>query len=132
MAMLLALDEGTSSCRTVAFDLDGHIKSVSQQEFQQHYPQAGWVEHDAIEIRDKQLETMRAVLADLGPSEDVVGVGITNQRETVVVWDRRTGMPIHNAIVWQDRRTSEWMESLASDAAVVDLIRTRTGLVPDP
>ncbi len=132
MAMLLALDEGTSSCRTVAFDLCGCIKSVSQQEFQQHYPQAGWVEHDAIEIRDKQLETMRVVLADLGPNEDVLGVGITNQRETVVVWDRRTGMPIHNAIVWQDRRTSEWMESLASDAAVVDLIRTRTGLVPDP
>ena len=132
MAMLLALDEGTSSCRTVAFDLDGNIKCVSQQEFGQHYPQAGWVEHDATEIRDRQFETLRTVLREIGGPQEVAGVGITNQRETVVMWDRRTGEPISHAIVWPDRRTASVMESIAQDQAIVQLIQERTGLVPDP
>ncbi len=133
MSMLLALDEGTSSCRTVAFDLDGNIKAVSQQEFRQHYPRPGWVEHDASEIRDRQLQTLSAVLGQLdGGERDVCGVGITNQRETVVVWDRRTGEPIHRAIVWQDRRTAAAMAHLAEDSSIRELVRTRTGLVLDP
>ncbi|MCP4839395.1 MAG: glycerol kinase GlpK [Planctomycetes bacterium] len=133
MAILLALDEGTSSCRTVAFDEDGHIKSVAQKELSQSYPQPGWVEHDALEIRDHQLGTLHEVLGSLGAeSGDVAGIGITNQRETVVLWDRRTGEPIHPAIVWQDCRTADAMELLASDEAVAKLITDRTGLVLDP
>ncbi|MCH2143154.1 MAG: glycerol kinase GlpK [Phycisphaerales bacterium] len=132
MGLLLALDEGTSSCRTVAFDLDGNVKCVSQQEFQQHYPQAGWVEHDATEIRDRQFETLRTVLEEIGGPKQVAGLGVTNQRETVVIWDRRSGKPISRAIVWQDRRTASMMESIAQDEAIVQLIRERTGLIPDP
>ncbi|MDP7028621.1 MAG: glycerol kinase GlpK [Phycisphaerales bacterium] len=133
MSILLALDAGTSSCRTVAFDLDGNIKVVSQQEFQQHYPRPGWVEHDATEIRDVQLQTMTDVLGQLGTAAgDVCGIGVSNQRETVVVWDRRTGMPIHRAIVWQDRRTAAEVARLAEAADVRDLVRDRTGLVMDP
>ncbi len=133
MSMLLALDEGTSSCRTVAFDLDGNIKAVSQQEFRQYYPQPGWVEHDATEIRDLQLQTLHDVLGRLprGP-RDVQAVGITNQRETVVVWDRRDGVPIHPAIVWQDRRTASGMAKLAEEPGVGELVKGRTGLVLDP
>ncbi|MDG1838148.1 MAG: glycerol kinase GlpK [Phycisphaerales bacterium] len=133
MTVLLAIDEGTSSCRTVAFDLDGNIKALSQKELQQHFPQQGWVEHDACEIRDRQLETLVDVIGQLGDeASSIAGVGITNQRETVVVWDRRTGEPIHRAIVWQDRRTALEMERLAGEDGVEDMVRERTGLVLDP
>ena len=133
MGILLALDAGTSSCRTVAFDFEGCPQSQSQQELTQHYPQAGWVEHDPLEIWDCQQRTLRQVLRDLGDrASEVAGVGITNQRETVIVWDRRTGEPIHNAIVWQDRRTSEAMAALHGEAGVADMVQARTGLVLDP
>ncbi|MCH2140770.1 MAG: glycerol kinase GlpK [Phycisphaerales bacterium] len=133
MPVLIAIDSGTSSCRTVVFGSDGTVLGLAQREFTQSFPQPGWVEHDALEIRDVQVETLRRALADSGVTpSDVAGVGITNQRETVVVWDRRTGEPIHPAIVWQDRRTSHQMEQLAADGTVSEMIRARTGLVPDP
>lgn len=133
MAILLALDSGTSSCRTMAFDLDGKPQVSAQVELKQHFPHAGWVEHDPIDIRDCQMGTLASVVKQLGPrASEIVGVGIANQRETVVVWDRRTGEPIYNAIVWQDRRTSEAMEVLHGQPGVVDLVRASTGLVLDP
>ncbi|HCA38451.1 MAG TPA: glycerol kinase [Phycisphaerales bacterium] len=133
MGILLALDAGTSSCRTVAFDLTGRPQSQSQQELTQHYPRAGWVEHDPLEIRDLQMQTLRAVLQDLGDrASEVVGVGITNQRETIVVWDLATGEPIYNAIVWQDRRTTEAMAALHAETGVAEMVQQRTGLVLDP
>jgi glycerol kinase len=133
MGILLALDAGTSSCRTVAFDRAGRPQSQSQKELTQHYPRAGWVEHDPGEIWECQRQTLERVLQDLGDRvSEVTGVGITNQRETVVVWDRGTGEPIHNAIVWQDRRTSEAMAALHAEAGVAEMVRDRTGLVLDP
>ena len=105
MTHLLALDQGTSSSRAIVFDARGDIVHLAQQEFTQIYPQPGWVEHKPQEIWDSQRATMQAALqgAGLKPS-DITSVGITNQRETTVVWDRRNGLPIYNAIVWQDRR----------------------------
>ena len=133
MGILLALDAGTSSCRTVAFDLSGCPQVQSQLELTQHYPRAGWVEHDPCEIRDRQLQTLSVVLKELGErASDVVGVGIANQRETIIVWDRRTGEPVHNAIVWQDRRTSEAMAALQAEPGVAEMVQRRTGLVLDP
>ena len=106
---ILALDEGTSSLRTVVFDLEGTIRGVSQLEFEQIFPKPGLVEHDAEEIWTKQHQTMLGALEAAGiTSEDVDSIGITNQRETIVLWDRETGEPLHNAIVWQDRRTTEF------------------------
>ena len=131
-SFILALDQGTTSSRAVIFDDDGNIVSVAQQEFEQLFPQGGWVEHDPDAIWQTQLATARDVLvkADLSAA-DIAAIGITNQRETVVVWDRRTGSPIHNAIVWQDRRTAQQTDILkAPDTA--RLIRERTGLLPDP
>lgn len=132
MATLVALDAGTSSCRTVAFNEDGAVKAVAQKELPQSYPRPGWVEHDAAKIRDLQLTTLREVLDALGGPADVAGIGIANQRETIVLWDRRTGEPIHPAIVWQDRRTTETVERLASDEALAAMVTDRTGLVLDP
>ena len=133
MGILLAIDSGTSSCRTVAFDLAGQIQSCAQVELTQCFPRAGWVEHDPIEIRDLQLETLGQVVKQLGRrADEIVGIGITNQRETVLLWDRRTGQPIYNAIVWQDRRTTESMEALHDQPGVADLVADRTGLVLDP
>src|SRR5687767_13243648 len=104
---LIAIDQGTTSSRAIVFDVDGGIIAISQREFKQHFPQPGWVEHDPEEIwasqRDVTLEALKK--ANL-KAADVGGIGITNQRETVVVWDRSTGKPIHRAIVWQDRRTA--------------------------
>ena len=129
---ILSLDQGTSSSRAIVFDRSGAIRGVAQQEFRQIFPQPGWVEHDAEEIWSTQLAMASAALkdADLGAA-DMAAIGITNQRETVVVWDRSTGKPIHNAIVWQDRRTTEYMESLTKSGHA-DLVRERTGLVLDP
>src|SRR5438034_640641 len=110
---ILALDQGTTSSRAIVFDHAGAIRAVAQQEFKQIYPQAGWVEHDPREIWQTQLATAREALAKAGlkPS-DIAAIGITNQRETTVVWDRKTGAPIHNAIVWQDRRTAKFCDEL--------------------
>ncbi|HSC86429.1 MAG TPA: FGGY family carbohydrate kinase, partial [Polyangiaceae bacterium] len=131
MKAILALDQGTTSSRAIVFDRAGSILAVAQKEFQQIFPRSGWVEHDAKEIWRSQLETARTALAkaNLRPSE-IAGIGITNQRETTVIWDRKTGEPIHNAIVWQDRRTSEFCDSLKA-AGHMELFQKRTGLVLD-
>src|SRR5215510_11829798 len=105
MTYLLALDQGTSSSRSIVFHHDGHIVAMAQREFRQIYPQPGWVEHDPREIWETQLATAREALAKAGlKAADIASVGITNQRETTVVWNRTTGEPVYNAIVWQDRR----------------------------
>src|SRR5260370_42321415 len=106
MSFILALDQGTTSSRAIIFDGAGAIRGAAQKEFQQIFPQAGWVEHDPREIWSSQLEVARTALAKAGlRAKDIAAIGITNQRETTAIWDRRTGEPIHNAIVWQDRRT---------------------------
>jgi len=129
---ILALDEGTSSCRSIVFDAEGAIRGVGQSEFTQHFPKPGWVEHDPEEIWTKQCDTVRDALAAAGIAiGDVAAIGITNQRETVVVWDRSTGEPIHPAIVWQDRRTGDVTERLRAEGHEPD-VRARTGLVLDP
>jgi glycerol kinase len=131
MSFILALDQGTTSSRAIVFDHAGAIRSVVQKEFQQLYPQPGWVEHDPQEIWSSQLEVARAALrkAGLKPT-DVTAIGITNQRETTLLWDRRTGQPIHNAIVWQDRRTSSFCDELKR-AGYAELIGRKAGLVID-
>ncbi len=130
MTYLLALDQGTSSSRSIVFDRDGRIVSSAQREFRQIYPQPGWVEHDPRELWDSQLHTLRDALGQLqgGP---VAALGITNQRETTVVWRRDTGEPIYNAIVWQDRRTAAACQALI-EAGAQDVVRRKTGLVIDP
>lgn len=129
---VLALDEGTSSCRSIVFDVDGSIRGVGQSEFTQHFPRPGWVEHDPEEIWEKQLATARSAMASAGvTAAEIAAIGITNQRETIVVWDRATGVPIHRAIVWQDRRTASVTERLRADGRE-DEVRERTGLVLDP
>jgi len=128
---VLALDQGTTSSRAIIFDHAGAIQSAAQQEFKQIFPQAGWVEHDPREIWQTQLATAREALAKAGlRASDVAAIGITNQRETTVVWDRRTGVPIYNAIVWQDRRTAAFCDELRR-AGHADLIQRKTGLVSD-
>ena len=131
MSAILALDQGTTSSRAIVFNHDGSIRAVAQREFTQIYPQAGWVEHDPREIWETQIETARAVLAlaDL-KAADIAAIGITNQRETTVLWDRKTGEPIGNAIVWQDRRTTKFCDELKA-AGHAELIQSRTGLVID-
>ncbi|HXS16364.1 MAG TPA: glycerol kinase GlpK, partial [Polyangiaceae bacterium] len=131
MRAVLALDQGTTSSRAIVFDQDGSILSVAQQEFRQIFPQSGWVEHDPKEIWETQLSTARAALAKAGLlASDIAGIGITNQRETTVIWDRKTGVPIYNAIVWQDRRTAEFCDRLKA-AGHAEMIQQRTGLVID-
>ena len=128
---ILALDQGTTSSRAIVFDHGGSIRAVAQREFRQFYPQSGWVEHDPEEIWRSQLETAREVLAKSGlKATDLAAIGITNQRETTVIWDRKTGAPIHNAIVWQDRRTAKLCDDL-KQAGHADLIQRKTGLVID-
>ena len=131
MTYLLALDQGTSSSRSIVFDDRGRIVAVAQKELTQIYPQPGWVEHDPQEIWAGQLATAREVLAKAGlAARDIRAVGITNQRETTVLWNRRTGQPVHHAIVWQDRRAEPLCARLREDGADA-LIRERTGLVVD-
>jgi len=131
MKAILALDQGTTSSRAIVFAHDGSIQAVAQQEFRQIFPQAGWVEHDANEIWQTQLDTAQAALKKAGlTASDIAGIGITNQRETTVLWDRKTGEPIHHAIVWQDRRTAKFCDELKA-AGHTDLIQQRTGLVID-
>jgi glycerol kinase len=131
-AHLLALDQGTSSSRSIVFDLQGRVVASVQRELTQHFPQPGWVEHDAHEIWATQLATARDALAQAGlQAADIAAIGITNQRETTLLWHRRTGQPIHHAIVWQDRRTAPLCEQLRQ-AGLGDAVRQRTGLLIDP
>jgi glycerol kinase len=128
---ILALDQGTTSSRAIIFDHGGAIRAVAQKEFHQIYPQPGWVEHDPQEIWSSQLEVARAAMSEAGlGANDIAAIGITNQRETAVLWDRATGQPVHNAIVWQDRRTAPFCDELKR-AGHANLIRDRTGLVID-
>jgi len=127
----MALDQGTTSSRCILFDHSGRICSVAQKEFTQYYPQPGWVEHDAQEIWDTTLEVARiAMLKIKANAAQIAGIGITNQRETTIVWDKNTGEPVYNAIVWQCRRTSEMVDALIENGHG-EMIRAKTGLVPD-
>jgi len=131
VSYILALDQGTTSSRAILFDHDGAIKGVAQREFRQIFPQPGWVEHDATEIWTTQAGVAVEALAGAQlRAGDIAAIGITNQRETTVVWDRKTGQPIANAIVWQDRRTADVCDRLRADGAET-LFRERTGLVLD-
>ncbi|MCX6913077.1 MAG: glycerol kinase GlpK [Verrucomicrobia bacterium] len=131
MPFILALDQGTTSSRAILFDHAGAVHASAQKEFSQLFPQAGWVEHDPLEIWASQIEVARTAMTSAGlRAADVAAIGITNQRETTVIWDRRTGEPIHNAIVWQDRRTATFCDKLKRDGHV-DLITSKTGLVLD-
>ena len=128
---VLSLDQGTSSSRAIVFDHAGEMRGVSQQPFEQIYPQPGWVEHDPEEIWRTQLETARAALEQAGATAaDISAIGITNQRETTVIWDR-DGAPVHNAIVWQDRRTAGLCDELR-ERGLEEMFRERTGLLLDP
>ncbi len=132
MAYILALDQGTTSSRAILFDETGGIAAVAQHEFEQFYPQPGWVEHDPTEIWTSQLSCAVEVLGRAGiEPREVAGIGITNQRETVVVWERATGKAIHPAIVWQDRRTAAYCEKLKAEG-MEEMVSARTGLVLDP
>lgn len=129
---IVALDQGTTSSRAVILDHDANIVSVSQREFTQIYPQAGWVEHDALEIYATQSSTLVEALAKSGiHSDEVAAIGITNQRETTIVWNKKTGKPVYNAIVWQCRRTADICEKLKAEG-LEEYIRENTGLVVDP
>ena len=128
---ILALDQGTSSSRAIVFDHEGNICSVAQQEFTQIFPQPGWVEHDPMEIWASEASVIAEAITRIGISgRDIAAIGITNQRETTIVWDAETGIPVYNAIVWQDRRTSAFCDSLKSQG-LVDRIREKTGLIID-
>lgn len=127
---IMALDEGTTSLRTIIFDKQGNEISVSRRSFEQIFPEEGWVEHDPIEIWEKQLESAQEALKQANlTAEDIAGIGITNQRETTIVWDRETGKPVYNAIVWQCRRTADYAAKLKPHE---DMIRSKTGLLADP
>lgn len=129
---ILAIDQGTTSTRSIVFDAAARAVASSQREFAQHYPQAGWVEHDPEDIWRDCLATAREAIAQSGlGASAIAGIGITNQRETVVIWNRETGTPIHNAVVWQDRRTAATCQAL-KDEGHEDLVRARTGLLLDP
>lgn len=129
---ILALDQGTTSSRSIVFDQDARILGAAQQEFEQYFPKPGWVEHDAIEIWNSQRDVMQeALLKAKVTAEELAGIGITNQRETTVVWDRATGEPVYRAIVWQDRRTADFCEMLKSDG-LEETFRQKTGLLLDP
>ena len=131
MKYVMSLDQGTTSSRCILFDRAGNIRASVQKEFRQIFPQPGWVEHDPMEIWDTTLEVSRAAMAQLGiEASDIAAIGITNQRETTVVWDKETGKPIANAIVWQCRRTSDIIDRIVADGWS-DTIRHKTGLIPD-
>lgn len=128
---VLALDQGTTSSRAILFDREQNIIAISQKEFTQLYPKEGWVEHDPMEIYSSQYAVMMEVVAQSGvDAREIAAIGITNQRETTILWDRKTGRPIYNAIVWQCRRTAELVDGLVA-RGLGDYIRENTGLVPD-
>ncbi|MGD8428882.1 MAG: glycerol kinase GlpK [Ectothiorhodospiraceae bacterium] len=129
---ILAVDQGTTSSRALVFDLDGRMVSTAQQEFTQHYPQSGWVEHDPEDLWNTTVAVCREAMERAeAEGAQLVTLGITNQRETTVLWDRDTGKPVHNAIVWQDRRTADWCAEL-KDAGHEPEVTSRTGLLLDP
>ncbi|MCD7937588.1 MAG: glycerol kinase GlpK, partial [Tannerellaceae bacterium] len=128
---ILAFDAGTTSSRAIVFDYQGNIRSVAQKEFTQIFPQSGWVEHDPQEIWSSQAAVAAEAITKIGINgTHIAGIGITNQRETTIVWDRKTGEPVYNAIVWQDRRTSEYCDSLKNEGWLLP-IREKTGLIID-
>ena len=128
---VLALDQGTTSSRAMIIDATGNVRSMAQRPFRQIFPQPGWVEHDPVEIWSSQIGTAAEALAGAGMSaKDIAAIGITNQRETTILWDRETSEPIHNAIVWQDRRTAEYCDKLRAEGHA-GLIQAKTGLLPD-
>ena len=132
MSHILAIDQGTTSTRAIVFDKDMKITAVAQQEFDQHFPASGWVEHDPADIWETTLQTCREAMEQAGLGADgIAAIGITNQRETTLVWDRTTGEPVHNAIVWQDRRTADQCRALR-EAGHQDMVTDRTGLLLDP
>ena len=132
MTFVLAIDQGTTSSRAILFDQDMAMTHVAQQEFTQHFPKSGWVEHDLNEIWDSVQSVVRDVMTKAGvTASDITAIGITNQRETTAVWDKATGDPVHNAIVWQDRRTSEYCAGLKA-AGHEDMVTAKTGLLLDP
>ncbi|TBX28697.1 glycerol kinase GlpK [Nioella sediminis] len=132
MTHILAIDQGTTSSRAIVFDGDMKIKATAQQEFTQHFPASGWVEHDPEDIWTTVVDTCRAALDKAGLSAaEIAGIGITNQRETTLLWDRTTGAPLHNAIVWQDRRTADRCASLR-EAGHEAMVQDKTGLLLDP
>src|ERR687890_1000514 len=128
--MILALDQGTTGSTAIVFDENGQIAGRGYSEFEQHFPRPGWVEHDAGEIWEVTKRVAREAIEDAG-SPELKGIGITNQRETVVAWDRDSGEPLHHALVWQDRRTAKRCDELREDGKE-ELFRERTGLVLDP
>lgn len=129
---ILALDQGTTSSRAIVFDRQGEIKAVAQKEFTQIFPQLGWVEHDPKEIWSSQASTFAEALTNMGISgTDIAAIGITNQRETTIVWDAQTGEPVYNAIVWQDGRTAAYCDTLV-EQGLTDTIRQKTGLILNP
>ena len=128
---IMALDSGTTSNRCILFNRQGEICSVAQKEFDQYYPKPGWVEHDPVEIWNTQISVAQEAMRKAGARpEDIAAIGITNQRETTVVWDRATGEPVYNAIVWQCRRTAEYCDELRA-RGLAEPIREKTGLVID-
>lgn len=129
---IMALDQGTTSSRCILFDKNGSIVSMAQKEFEQIYPNPGWVEHNPKEIWASQFSVAIEAMASIGATSDQIkAIGITNQRETTIVWDRKTGEPVYNAIVWQCRRTAERVEQIKKDG-MDEVIRSKTGLIPDP
>ena len=132
MSHILALDQGTSSSRSIVFDAQGRIVAQAQRELTQHFPQPGWVEHDPMEIWATQLATAQQAIAQAGlTASDIRAIGITNQRETTLLWNRRTGKPLHHAIVWQDRRTAPFCAQLRAQG-LEPMVQRATGLRIDP
>ncbi|MBR9904907.1 MAG: glycerol kinase GlpK, partial [Gammaproteobacteria bacterium] len=131
-SFILAIDQGTTSSRAILFDRQGQVAAVAQQEFKQHFPHDGWIEHDPEDIWETVVATCRDVMSTAEVSADqIAGIGITNQRETTILWDRETDKPLYNAIVWQDRRTSDLCQSLR-DKGHTDVVQAKTGLLIDP
>ena len=129
---VLAIDQGTTGTTVMILNHDSVVVGETYSEFEQHYPRPGWVEHDANEIWDVSMQVVEDALNEAGVSAgDLAAVSVTNQRETIVLWDRETGEPVHNAIVWQDRRTAEFCDELM-ERGLEDTFRNKTGLVIDP
>lgn len=129
---ILSLDQGTSSSRAIVFDHEGRACATAQKEFTQYFPQPGWVEHNPLEIWSSQAAVMAEAITSIGiDGKDIAAIGITNQRETTIVWDAETSEPVYNAIVWQDRRTASYCDDLKADQQLVDRIRCKTGLIID-
>lgn len=128
---MIALDQGTTSSRCILFDREGTVCSMAQKEFRQIYPKPGWVEHDPMDIWSSQFSVMTEAMSKMGVSgEDIAGIGITNQRETTIVWNKKTGEPVYHAIVWQCRRTADRIKKLVADG-FDQVVQKRTGLIPD-